>query len=202
MGYNVVTRSLQGQVDACLFYVAASKSHAIARLYELLEGGAGSMILNLRSTGLMDGQAIPKKYTADGQDVSPPLTWNAGPSSTKEFALVCDDPDAPTAEPWVHWVIYKIPPDVTSLPEGLPQGEILKQPAGALQGKNSFTSGAATGYRGPAPPKGHGTHHYHFKLFALDTKLNLRAGATKRELLAAMAGHVVADGELVGTYER
>jgi Raf kinase inhibitor-like YbhB/YbcL family protein len=160
------------------------------------------MTLNLCSAAITGGQPITKKHTADGQDLSPPLAWDAGPGSTREFALICDDPDAPTAEPWVHWLIYKIPPDVTSLPEGLPHDEILKQPAGVLQGRNSFTSGAVVGYRGPAPPKGHGTHHYHFKLFALDAKLSLRAGATKKELIAAMAGHVVAEGELVGTYER
>lgn len=160
------------------------------------------MSLILQSTAIADGQPIAKKYTADGQDVSPPLSWDAGPSPTKEFALICDDPDAPTPQPWVHWIIFKIPPDATSLPEGLPNEGILQEPAGAVQGKNSFTSGATIGYRGPAPPKGHGPHHYHFKLYALDTKLDLQAGATKQELVAAMGGHIVAEGELVGTYER
>lgn len=160
------------------------------------------MALNLRSTSFADGQPIPAKHSGDGEDVSPPLAWEAGPSPTKEFALICDDPDAPTEEPWVHWVMYKIPPDITSLPEGLPNSEILSEPQGVLQGKNSFTSGATIGYRGPAPPKGHGKHHYHFKLYALDTKLDLDPGATKKDLVAAMGGYIVAEGELVGTYER
>ena len=160
------------------------------------------MALNLKSAAFADGAAVPKKHTADGDDLSPPLTWDAGPSPTKEFALICDDPDAPQDEPWVHWVLYKIPPDVTILSEGLPHDEILSEPEGVLQGKNSFTSGATIGYRGPAPPKGHGTHHYHFKLYALDTKLDLGPGATKQDVVAAMGGHIVAEGELIGIYER
>ena len=149
------------------------------------------MALNLKSAAFTDGEAVPKKHTADGDDLSPPLTWDAGPSPTKEFALICDDPDAPTPEPWVHWVAYGIPGTRTSLPEGTA--------GGAPEGKNSWNR---RGYGGPMPPPGHGTHHYHFKVYALDTPLNLRPGATKRQLLDAMKGHILDQGELVGTYER
>ena len=113
--------------------------------------------------------------------------------------MIVDDPDAPTAQPWVHWVIYKIAPEVEGLAEGIPADAELSSPAGALQGKN--TAGEI-GYHGPMPPPGHGVHHYHFKLYALDKQLDLKAGANKQELLAAMEGHILAEGELVGTYQR
>ena len=160
------------------------------------------MTINLTSTAFADGAAIPKKYTGDGQDVSPNLNWSDLPDGTKQLALICDDPDAPVEEPWVHWVIYHIPPDTKELPEGVPPEPKLAKPPEALQGKNSWPSGRTLGYRGPAPPKGHGTHHYHFKLYAIDKELGLDAGATKKQLQSAMKGHVLAQGELVGTYER
>ncbi len=168
------------------------------------EGGTGKMTaeIKLTSSAFAEGQRIPRKYTGDGQDVSPPLSWSGVPEGAKELALICDDPDAPTAEPWVHWVLYKIPPTVTSLPEGLPKVAKLSEPAGALQGKNSWPSGQTIGYRGPAPPPGHGTHHYHFKIYALDTELDLPAGVDKKTLEKAMEGHVIGQGELVGTYSR
>jgi Raf kinase inhibitor-like YbhB/YbcL family protein len=137
------------------------------------------------------GGGIPKKYTGEGADVSPPLRWSGMPDGTKELALVCDDPDAPTAQPWVHWVVYGIPAETTGLAEG--------SAGGAREGKNDF---GKTGYGGPMPPPGHGVHHYHFKFYALGEQLTLGAGATKEELLRAMKGHVLGEGELVGTYER
>jgi Raf kinase inhibitor-like YbhB/YbcL family protein len=157
------------------------------------------MVITLSSKAFDEGQTIARRYTGDGKDVSPPLSWSDVPPDAKEIALICDDPDAPTPEPWVHWVIYRISPTVTELPEGIPPIERLSTPNGALQGKNSW---GRIGYGGPAPPKGHGLHHYHFKLYALDTALNLRPGADNKALLAAMAGHVLAEGELIGTYER
>ena len=154
---------------------------------------------SLRSTAF-DAQArVPQRHTGDGVDLSPPLTWTPAPAGTRELALVVDDPDAPTAEPWVHWLLYKIPPQTTSLEEGIPTTRSLSQPPGAVQGQNSWRT---VGYRGPAPPPGHGTHHYHFKLYALDAPLTLEPGLDKRKLLAAMEGHVVAEAELVGTYSR
>ncbi|HQU42032.1 MAG TPA: YbhB/YbcL family Raf kinase inhibitor-like protein [Pirellulales bacterium] len=162
----------------------------------------GRMSLTVSSEAFKAGAPIPKKFTEDGQDVSPPLSWQKVPEGTKELALICDDPDAPTAEPWVHWVLYKIPADVTHLPEGLPPDAELKSPAGARQGMNTWKTGRTVGYRGPAPPKGHGPHHYHFRLYALDAPLSLHAKATKQELLDAMKGNLLAEGVLIAIYER
>lgn len=165
--------------------------------------GGTNMSLELTSTAFRNGEAIPRKYTGEGDDVSPPLSWQGAPETTREFALICDDPDAPTAEPWVHWVIYGIAADVRSLPEGVPAGKPqLEMPLAARQGKNSWDTGVTVGYRGPMPPPGHGTHHYHFKLYALDRTLDVPASATKKELLSAIRGHTLAEAELVGLYER
>ncbi len=165
------------------------------------------MKLEVTSTAFQHGQPIPKKYTGEGVDVSPPIAWKGLPPETKEIALICDDPDAPTAEPWVHWVIYKIPGDTTELPEGIPRELRLKTPAGAMQGKNSWPDDPQDkvgniGYRGPMPPRGHGVHHYHFKVYALKGELNVQPGLTKKALLDAMKNLIVAEGELVGTYQR
>ncbi len=160
------------------------------------------MSITIHSTVFAEGDVIPQKHTGDGEDISPPLAWEDVPDETKELALICDDPDAPTAEPWVHWVIYKIAPTVTALPEGIPSDAQLDSPIQAFQGRNSWPTGRTIGYRGPAPPPGHGIHHYHFKLYALDCKLNVKPGIDKNKLLASMDGHVLAQGELVGTYQR
>lgn len=145
---------------------------------------------------------IPVTYTGDGRDVSPPLQW-APPShiNVAEWALIVDDPDAPVAEPWVHWVIYAIPGSVRNLWEGIPRQGSLNNPSGAMQGVNTWPSDNI-GYRGPAPPKGHGVHHYHFKLYGLSKALPSTSGWTKRQLLDAMAGSIVTQGELIGTYSR
>ena len=158
-----------------------------------------AMKLQITSTAFQAGQPIPRKYTGEGEDASPALAWAGVPAETDELVLICDDPDASTPQPWVHWVIYKIRGPATSLPEGVPAHAEVAQPSGARQGKNSWDT---VGYRGPMPPPGHGLHHYHFKLYALDTELDLRAGATKEQVLQAMSGHVLAEGELIGTYER
>ena len=157
------------------------------------------MALTIRSSAFANQARIPKRFTGDGEDVSPELSWSGVPAGAKELALICDDPDAPTPEPWVHWVIYKIPTTATALRENVPKTGSMPEPAGAMQGVNSW---GAIGYRGPAPPRGHGVHHYHFKLYAVDTALNVAAGVDKKKLLSAMQGHIVAQGELVGTYER
>jgi Raf kinase inhibitor-like YbhB/YbcL family protein len=161
------------------------------------------MTFHVQSSAFKSGEAIPKKYTGEGQDVSPPLEWRDPPTGTQEFALICDDPDAPSAEPWVHWVIYGLPADVRSLPEGIASGKSqLTEPAAARQGMNSWGSGVTVGYRGPMPPQGHGTHHYHFKLHALGRKLDVPPAATKQQLLNTMKGHVLAKCDLIGTYQR
>jgi Raf kinase inhibitor-like YbhB/YbcL family protein len=157
------------------------------------------MKLTVRSTAFEAGARIDRRYTGEGADSSPGLTWSGAPSGTAEFALIMDDPDAPQAEPWVHWVLYKIPPGTTALPEGIAKTEQVSDPAGALQGKNSF---GKIGYNGPMPPPGHGTHHYHFRVYALDQALSAAAGLTKAKLLDALRGHILAEGDLVGTYSR
>ncbi len=149
------------------------------------------MAVQVWSPAFEAGGAIPRRYTGEGEDVSPPLEWTGLPEGTREVALICDDPDAPMPEPFVHWVVYKVSADSAGFPEG--------DTGGALEGRNSF---ARMGYGGPMPPEGHGTHHYYFKIYALDTQLDATPGLTKDQLLAAMEGHVLDEGELVGTYER
>jgi Raf kinase inhibitor-like YbhB/YbcL family protein len=164
--------------------------------------GGIAMTIDVKSLAFGHGQPIPKKHTGDGDDISPELSWSNVPEGTQELALICDDPDAPRPEPWVHWIIYRIPAHGTGLPEGIATQANLSSPAGARQGSNSWDSGQTIGYRGPAPPSGHGVHHYHFKLYALDTPLDLPSGADKQSLLKAMEGHILGRGELVGTYQR
>jgi hypothetical protein len=153
------------------------------------------MTIELTSTAFREGETIPKQYTGDGKDTSPPLKWGQPPEGTKSFALICDDPDAPVGT-WVHWVIFNIPAHARSLDEAITTSETLS--SGARQGKNDFKK---IGYGGPAPPRGK-PHRYFFKLYALDTTLDLKPGATKDQLLAAMKGHVLANGQLMGTYGR
>ncbi|RMD91107.1 MAG: YbhB/YbcL family Raf kinase inhibitor-like protein [Calditrichaeota bacterium] len=150
--------------------------------------------IKITSPAFSEGGMIPSKYTCDGQDISPPLNWEKSPAGVKSFALICDDPDAPMGT-WVHWVIFNIPADTTSLPENVPTIKVLKN--GAKQGRNDFRK---IGYGGPCPPGG--THRYFFKLYALDTMLDLKSGISKDELLKAMEGHIVARGELMGKYRR
>jgi Raf kinase inhibitor-like YbhB/YbcL family protein len=164
--------------------------------------GDRAMAFRLTSSAFQAGAAIPRNHTGEGDDLSPPLAWDDVPQGAKQFALICDDPDAPTPEPWVHWVIYGIAADVRALPKAVPNEPQLTRPLAARQGKNSWDSGATIGYRGPMPPPGHGTHHYHFKLYALDQPLDLKPSASKAQLLAAIKGHVVGEAELIGTYER
>jgi Raf kinase inhibitor-like YbhB/YbcL family protein len=160
-----------------------------------------TMAITITGGAFQAGQPIPKPYTGDGDDRSPPLSWTGVPAGAKELALICDDPDAPSPQPWVHWVIYKVPAETKSLEEGIPRKPRPPKPAGALQGVNSFDSDNI-GYRGPAPPKGHGVHHYHFRLYALDKPLDLEPALDKKAVLAAMEGHILAQGEIVGAYQR
>jgi hypothetical protein len=152
------------------------------------------MALKLTSPAFPEGGAIPKQYTCDGKDVSPPLSWSGIPAGAKSLALVCDDPDAPSGV-WVHWVAYNIPASTSGLPEALPARDEIA--GGGVQGKNDFRK---TGYGGPCPPGG--THRYVFTVYALDSDVTLAAGATKAQLLAAVRGHVLAEGKLTGKYSR
>jgi Raf kinase inhibitor-like YbhB/YbcL family protein len=158
------------------------------------------MSLKVTSRAFEPDGAIPLKYTPEGENLTPPLAWEALPPGTRQLALILEDPDAPRAEPFVHWVLYKIPADAAGLPEGLPpKKKVLNDPPGAVQGENSTHD---LGYVGPFPPPGHGTHHYHFRVYALDKPLEVEAGLDQKALIAAMSGHIIDTGELVGTYER
>jgi len=152
------------------------------------------MQIEIKSSAFEEGGMIPPKYTCDGADVSPPLSWTSVPEGTKTIALICDDPDAPMGT-WVHWVLFNLPADVKELPENVPSEKNLDN--GAMQGTNDFGN---IGYGGPCPPGG--THRYYFKFYALDTEVNLQGGATKKELLKAMEGHILAEGQLMGRYKR
>jgi Raf kinase inhibitor-like YbhB/YbcL family protein len=155
----------------------------------------GAMALPLSSPAFGDGDRIPTKYTCDGQDVSPPLAWSNPPAGTQSLALIVDDPDAP-AGVFTHWLLFNIPSDSRNLPGAVPvQAELT---SGALQGKNDF---GRTGYGGPCPPAGR-PHRYQFTIYALDRVLDLKAGVSKKQLLGAMQGHILAQGQLTGTYQR
>jgi Raf kinase inhibitor-like YbhB/YbcL family protein len=152
------------------------------------------MNLKITSPAFREGEMIPRKYTCDARDVSPPLGWTGLPGGTKTLALICDDPDAP-AGTWVHWVAYNLPVALSGLSEATPTDPEIK--GGGRQGRNDFKR---IGYGGPCPPSG--THRYYFKLYALDTELDLPAGATKADLLRVMEGHVLAEAQLMGKYKR
>ncbi len=152
------------------------------------------MAIQLTSNAFIEGAMIPQRYTCDGENISPPLLWTGVPPGTRSLALICDDPDAPVGI-WDHWVLYNIPANATGLPQSIPEKTILD--TGAVHGSNSW---GRIGYGGPCPPGG--THRYFFKLFALDTLLDLKSGATTSQLLEAMEGHVLAQGQLMGKYRR
>ena len=150
--------------------------------------------IQIKSSVFEDEGMIPSKFTCDGEDISPPLSWSNIPESTKSIAIINDDPDAPMGT-WVHWVIYNLPPDLTGLPENVPTEKTLEN--GARQGTTDFKR---IGYGGPCPPGG--THRYFFKIYALDVMLDLEAGATKKELLEVMENHIIREGTLMGQYSR
>jgi Raf kinase inhibitor-like YbhB/YbcL family protein len=150
--------------------------------------------MKLTSSAFQEGGSIPSLYTCDGKDISPPLSWSGAPAETKSFAFIADDPDAPRST-WVHWVLWNLPATANELKEALPA--IPHLPSGALQGKNDSGD---SGYGGPCPPSG--THRYFFKLYALDTTLSLKSGATKSQLEAAMKDHVLGQPTLMGVYSR
>lgn len=166
---------------------------AILLILFLLLGGK-KMEIQISSGAFANEGFISQKYTCDGENISPPLTWKNIPSGTKSIAIINDDPDAPVGT-WVHWVIYNIPPNISGLPEGIKP--IEKLPDGTMQGRNSW---GKIGYGGPCPPSG--VHRYFFKIYALDKMLDLKPGATKEELLKAMKGHILAEGQFYGKYSR
>jgi len=151
--------------------------------------GDANMSIQLTSPAFDEGEPIPQQYTCDGADVSPALNWSGVPDGTQNLTLIVDDPDAP-GKTWVHWVVYDLPADL----DGLQEGSF----AGGVQGSNDFGN---TSYGGPCPP-GSSAHRYFFKLYALDTQLDLDTGATKAQVEEAMQGHIIAQGQLMGTYSR
>lgn len=155
----------------------------------------GKMSIQIICAAFKEGEAIPVKYTCDGENVSPALSWSGAPENTKSFALICDDPDAP-GRTWIHWVVYNIPATMTSLPEAVSMRKTVLN--NIIQGTTSFRK---IGYGGPCPPRGP-AHRYFFKIYALDTELNLKAGASENELLKAMERHILAKGQLMGRYSR
>ena len=160
-------------------------------------GGGAPAALTVSSPAFEAGQSIPAVYTCQGEDKSPALAWSSVPEGTQSLALILDDPDAPVGT-WVHWVIYNLPPETRELPEGASQAnaDAFQLPAGAVQGKTSFNR---TDYGGPCPPSG--THRYFFKLYALDVLIE-GEGHNAQTLRSAMNGHVLAQGELMGTYQK
>ncbi|MGH9966456.1 MAG: YbhB/YbcL family Raf kinase inhibitor-like protein [Pyrinomonadaceae bacterium] len=150
--------------------------------------------MKLTSSAFQHGSPIPAIYTCDGKDLSPPLLWADVPEGAQSFILICDDPDAPRGT-WTHWVVYNIPAEVRELNEGMPTTDTLAN--GASQGMNDFKR---VGYGGPCPPSG--THRYFFRLYALDSRLRLQPRAERAEVDHDMDGHVLALGELMGTYRR
>lgn len=153
--------------------------------------------MRVHSDSFTLGAAIPRRHAApgEGDNLSPELHWSTPPAHTRELVLVCEDPDAPALHPFLHWVVHRIPPELTHLPEGLAPDD----PAGVVQTLNGANR---TGWYGPLPPPGHGPHNYYFQLFALDRAVDLPAAPTQKDLVAAMTGHVLAHGHHVGTYER
>lgn len=151
--------------------------------------------LVVTSSAFEDGRPIPAKYTGDGQDLSPPLEWTGVPASAESLVVLCDDPDAPGGT-FVHWLLYDIPATEKGLTEGVPRTERLAN--GAAHGVNDF---GRYGYLGPSPPEGP-VHHYHFRVYALSKPTGLKPGARRMDLENAMKGKILAQGELVGTYQR
>ncbi len=147
------------------------------------------------STAFTAGQPIPVRYTGQGGDISPDLSWKDTVQGVVSFALICDDPDAPRGT-WVHWTMWNIPATAAGLPEGIPA--TAPRPDGSVQG---ITSDGTPGYHGPMPPAGN-AHHYYFRVYALDVMLHLPASADRAQLDAAMKGHVLSQGQLMGTYQR
>ena len=155
----------------------------------------GGRTFHLTSSAFASGAGIPTQHTCKGEDVSPALEWTGAPPNTATFAIIMDDPDAP-AGTWVHWVMWNIPGTAQSLPEGVAKHEQLDN--GGRQGRNSF---GKIGYNGPCPPPGQ-THRYFFRIYALDQKLDLPAGATRSQLDSAMKGHILAQSDYMGTFHR
>lgn len=175
-----------------------TKVASLLLILGFLQGGHSAMALTLRSSSFTDKGEIPSKYTCEGDDISPPLSWSDPPKGTVAFALIVDDPDAPDPKApkmtWVHWVLFNIPADIRELPEGVSSSQL---PKGTLEGRNDFRK---TTYGGPCPPIGR--HRYFFKLYALSKEVRGLDKPTKQQLEKAMEGAVLEKAQLMGTYEK
>jgi Raf kinase inhibitor-like YbhB/YbcL family protein len=171
-------------------------SLVILMVMPILACTSASSVFQINSSAFSPGGRIPAKYTIDGANTSPPLSWSNAPDGTKSFALILDDPDAPRPGGFTHWVVYNIPGDRNSLPDNVPASP-AQISVGGVQGNNGA---GKVGYIGPAPPQSTGTHLYRFNLYALDTILSLGPGATKDDLMAAMITHMLGNALLTGTY--
>ncbi len=178
-----------------LFCFAFTRSHKVSSAEASASEGGGTVSFAIQTNAFSAGGMIPKKFTCDGSDVSPELTWSGAPAGTQAFALIVDDPDAPMGT-WTHWITWDIPASVTKFAEGTPKNETLAD--GTRQGKNDFKR---VGYNGPCPPPGK-PHRYFFKLYALGAKIDVKAGASRSELESAMKGKVLEQAEVMGKYGR
>lgn len=188
--------------------IAANLKRAAGKALRGVRSSEGKLVMHklgadrlprivVESNAFPDGARMPARHShTEGDSISPELHWSAIPPEAKELVLVVEDPDAPTPQPFVHWLVYGIPAHVTQIGEGIREATPLH---GARQGK---TTTRKEGFDGPAPPPGHGEHHYHFQLFAIDKEVELPTGAGRDDLIDEIEGHVVAAGELVGIYER
>ena len=192
MGFDI----FQGHVLNKRFTIAVFLTivMAVTGISVLAQAEQTPVKLSISSPAFANGGSIPIKYTCDGQDISPSLSWSPGPAGTQSYTLVMDDPDAQGT--FAHWVVYNIPGNVTSLNEHMTS--IGQLDDGTMQGKNSF---GGIGYGGPCPPAGK-PHHYRFRVYALDSVLSLSPGASMGEVMNAISGHITAEGELVGVYGR
>ena len=181
--------------SAALLFLPLSVGIAKNRAGAAQEGGTQGMAFAVTSPSFQNGGSIPKKFTCDGAGVSPELQWTAPPTATQSLALIADDPDAPVGT-WVHWVLFDLSPDTRALAEGL--AKVEQPPTGGRQGRNDFRK---LGYNGPCPPTGK-PHRYFFRVYALDTKVGLKPGATRQQLDEAMQGHILATAEWMGKYQR
>src|SRR5574337_381410 len=193
MDLSALQRNAAGRNEYTMAFLNVLMRFIVMGLAALLIG-AGGTTMKLESQAFQAGHLIPPQYTCDGQDISPPLSWSDPPTGTTSFVLISDDPDAPMGT-WVHWVIWNIPASARALEQNLPKTASL--PNGAKQGTTDFHR---VGYGGPCPPSG--THRYFFKLYALDTTLNLPSSTTKKDLEKAIQSHILAQTELMGKYRR
>ncbi len=168
-------------------------SQSKGQIYNKIKGGK-KMELKIKNKAIGEDGMLMRKYTCDGINISPPLEWTSVPEGTKTFALILDDPDAPIRT-FVHWVIFDLPADMREIPENIPNQKVLDN--GVKQGINDFRK---IGYKGPCPPRG--MHRYFFKLYALDTEINLKAGIKKKQLLEAMQGHIIEEAKFIEEYRR